>query len=231
MKIQCFIYPLAFAALLQSAVAHARTITTYQWTARATPSLVTTYALNNDNVTDYTNSNRITLPSDEGLVLTAFGPSTFEPMDVVFDLQPSGGSTEYFLQGEFANLTGVSWSGFRLQIGRGTGANFVPIGDVVSPEVQPPRFDLQLDPAPTASKFATVATSPYEIVWSNGTMEPGFGSVFLGLSFSIDTPDDLLPSGGATSFTLRQTPIPVPEPSTFALGALGICLHRKRRGA
>jgi len=69
---------------------------------------------------------------------------------------------------------------------------------------------------------------PTELEWSGGA-HAGAGFVLIG--FQIDTPDDLT-SGGYSQFTLRLTASPVPEPSSFALlalGGIGIGLYRKRR--
>jgi hypothetical protein len=53
---------------------------------------------------------------------------------------------------------------------------------------------------------------------------PGFAGYF---RFAVDVPD------GITSFTIRQSPVPVPEPSAVVLASLGIlvligCYRRKR---
>jgi hypothetical protein len=49
------------------------------------------------------------------------------PIDIVFDLEDSGGMTEYRFRGRVRNRTGAVWSDFYGQLGTGTGSDFVPL--------------------------------------------------------------------------------------------------------
>jgi hypothetical protein len=192
----------------------AKVILDYSVNGFAAP--VSTRALNNDNVVSG-NPNSIALPGTPGPGISV---TSLNPIDIVFDMQSSQGTTEYFVDELLTNNTGVAWSGFNMQIGFGTGANFQIDGLVNSPLLNNPDFDApNYDPTPTSSGFSQLTTNPNELTWSGGSV-PANGINFLGLGFSLDTPDDLL--GNVTSaFTLREIPIPVPEPSTLALLTLG----------
>jgi hypothetical protein len=136
-------------------------------------------------------------------------------IDMEFTVLPSNGTTEYRVVEFVDNNTGVPWSGYRLQLGFGTGPGFIPASAFpVALDFDAPLYDFP--PASTAMVIST--TSPDELVFS------GFhGSAAEQYSFRIDVPN--LPTGipgigGA--FTLRQTPIPIPEPSAFALVAAAL---------
>jgi hypothetical protein len=172
---------------------------------------------NNDNVASG-NPNTISLPGFPGPGLPF---SSLAPIDTVFAVQPSGGATEYFVSDVVVNNTGFTWSGFKLQIGTGTGAGFALGGGAVIPEIIMPDFDIPTrDPFPTASAFSQAASNFFELEYSNGLLGPGATS-FLNMTFSLDTPDDISVNG-YTSFTLRQFPLAVPEPASAILLATGI---------
>ena len=202
----------------------ARTILNFAVEGFNSPSLATP-APNNDNATA-SNPNNIPLPGTPGSGLTFIST---DPIDTVFSVQVSGGTTEYFVSDLITNNSGATWNGFRLQLGSGIGANF-QIGAVVIPEILLPDFDTpNLDPAPSSSAFATVVAAPLELSLSNGSLPSGITS-HLSIGFSLDVPDDMI-SGGYVNFTLRQFPIAVPEAATLtlsALGAIGLLFARRR---
>ena len=203
-------------------LAQARTVSNFSITGIFTSPNLGTSTPNNDNTTA-ASPNTIGLPGfpGQGIPFTSFSP-----IDTVFNVQASGGTTEYFVSDAVVNNSGAAWSGFRLQLGSGVGANFQLGGGIVIPEVLPPDFDApDFDPAPTSSAFASVGKSVAQLTWIDGTLASGSNSV-LNLTFSFDVPDDLT-SGGYTSFTLQQFPI-VPEPATLTLSALApsaCCSH------
>jgi len=123
-------------------------------------------------------------------------------IDIVFNVLPSGGTTEYRFVESVDNNTGIDWSSYSMQLGIGTGGSFGPnpgVGlDFDAPNYLPPI---------TSTAFTNVAPSPTQLVFSNGLQSSGAKSY----EFRIDVPD------GITTFTLRQTPVAVPEPTTLCL--------------
>ncbi len=155
-------------------------------------------------------------------------------LDVEFVVTNSGGITEYRLPQVLINNTGQVWTGFRFELGFGTGENFVrsTISDFLD-------FDTpELDPTPTSSVFSLLNPQADFLDWAGGTV-PAISVVTF--NFAIDVPDNLqdFNPSGLNRFTLRQIPTisppTVPEPSS--LGLLGAALaslsikSRKRRRA
>lgn len=151
------------------------------------------------------------------------GPSV-APVDIVMTVGgTASGATEYVVIENVQNSTGVDWSGYRVELGFGVGAGFVPstAGDGLDfddEDNSPITF------APGPADFVTV-TRPTEdiLLASGGTLLDGqfSGTDFV---FHLDVPD------GITEFTLRQQPILVPEPSTLMLlGLLPLTALRRRR--
>lgn len=142
------------------------------------------------------------------------------PIDIVFTTLPTGGLTpvsEYFVGEGVSNSTGVTWTGYTLQLGVGFGGTFIP-----SPAGDNLDFDLpDLDPAPVSNAFSTVTPGEDLLTFGGGSVPTGQAVSF---SFSIDVPDVI-----GTTFTLRQTPL-VPEPTTLAaiVGAGAIAARRRR---
>src|SRR5262245_27884466 len=200
-------------------VLHAGVITTVVSTTgpglqpgSATVALGSPVTPNNDNASPSTNL--ITI----GLAFAA--PA---PVDIVFAVQDSGGTTEYFKQiGQVAifNNTGVAWAGYRLELGFGVGDDFVPAGLLSSLDFDTP----QRDPPPTASAFTALVQQEDRLDWSGGVL-PSPGA--LSLTYSLDVPDGLaaFQPQGLNQFTLRQVPVVqqvvVPEPHPLPLLGLG----------
>lgn len=157
------------------------------------------------------------------------GP-TVAPVDIVLtvqnsdtDMDPTTGTTEYLVVENVQNSTGVDWVGYRVELGFGVGAGFVPStnGDGLDFDNED-NSPIVFDPMP--ADFSTVIRpSEDEIVASGGTLLDGqfSGTDFI---FHIDVPD------GITQFTLRQQPILIPEPSSFAFfGLLPLAMLRRHR--
>jgi hypothetical protein len=141
-------------------------------------------------------------------------------IDIEFQVRNSQpeGITEYLLSEFVDNNTGINWSGYILQLGFGTGAQFTQSTSSDALDFDAPGFDTP----PTSAAFANVALADDILVFSNGLHSTGLQPY----TFRIDVPD------GITLFTLRQTPIPVPEPSTLVLAAgaaLGLVAIKRRR--
>lgn len=208
--------------------ADGRTITNFHLAPQSALQPVATGSPNNDNTTT-ASPNQIQLPfNGPGAPYTA---TTLDPIDFIFNVQNSGGTTEYFLTSSIINNSGLIWNGIQLQLGRGSGANFQPGGGLVIPEILPPDFDTPgKDPTPTNSAYPLLSHGPIEIDFGLTSIPSGPSSAFV-MTFSVDTPDDMT-SGGYTDFTLRQTPVPVPEPAAWQLlaaAAVGFCIRRGAR--
>ena len=180
-----------------------------------------------------------------------------DPIDMIFNVTNSGGTTEYFFDENVLNKSGVAWTDFHFELGFGTFPaaggpdQFVTsgIGDFLD-------FDCPLpaNPAPAASAFANPPVHRCNTLdWSGGAGIPNNGAGTF--SFSVDVPDAAqIPSAAhrkdgqgkviGYSFTLRQYPTTavrpappldfklgeaVPEPSTWTLVAIGLALAASRR--
>jgi hypothetical protein len=144
-------------------------------------------------------------------------------IDIQFTVVPSGGVTEYQVSEFVDNNTGLPWTNYNMMLGHGTGAGFVisPLGDGLD-------FDFpNYDTPPASSAFPIVLTPDEDhLIYTGGVHGTGAQTYTL----RIDVPD-FSPSGGPTTFTLRQFPTAVPEPSAFALAALALISLVVRRRA
>lgn len=175
------------------------------------PAIVTVLA-NNDNV-----------PSAGVLDNNIFVPvKRFDHngnIDIEFHVNPSQGVTEYSVFESVDNNTGSNWTQYKMSLGFGVGALFVP-----SPSGDGLDFDFpNFDTPPTSSAMPTVVTGEDNLSFSGGIQTTAAESY----QFRIDVPDLAGVVGAAGGvFTLRQTPIAVPEPSALALVLIGlIVLH------
>jgi hypothetical protein len=156
-------------------------------------------------------------PSSYELYVTQKNYIAIGPVDITFDVINNGGTTEYRVKEGVFNGTGVPWGAYHLELGYGFDAGFVksPSGDGLdfdSPDYDSPvQFDPSLGPY-----FPSYVNTEDDIYASGGVMPPtGFSQYF---RFNIDVPD------GITQFTLRQSPVGVPEPCTCGVGILAtIC--------
>lgn len=175
----------------------------------AVPAIITVQP-NNDNV-----------PSPQFLDNNIFVPiKRFDHVggiDIEFFVQPSDGVTEYQVFESVDNNTGVPWSSYRMVLGYGLGANFVPSGAGDGLDFDAPQYDL----FPISSAMPLVGMPNEDtLVFNGGTHGTGAESY----QFRIDVPD--VPTVNFFSrFTIRQIPVAVPEPASLALVGLAIaCL-------
>jgi hypothetical protein len=135
-------------------------------------------------------------------------------IDIEFHVAPSQGVTEYQVFESVDNATGVNWNRYNMSLGFGVGAAFVP-----SPPGDGLDFDFpNFDTPPTSSAFPNVALGEDNLTFSGGIQ----GSAAEMFTFRVDVPDlesTVVPGG---VFTLRQTPVPVPEPSAIVLASIAI---------
>jgi hypothetical protein len=181
----------------------------------ASVSLISTLSPNNDNSpAPNPNDNNITVP------IKRFDHVGF--IDLVFAVAASSGVSEYKVSEFVDNNTGSPWTSYHMQLGFGTGAGFQlsPLNDGLD-------FDFpDYDTPPASAAFPFVATPDEDqLVFTGGVHSAGAQTY----TFRIDVPD--ISGSAQPTFTLRQFPTAVPEPSMAALmivGGLSVLARRKR---
>lgn len=204
-------------AMMMSSSARAGQITGVTWfsgVASVAGTVVTPpSAPNNDNVVGPSPNTFFVLQKD----YTAIGT-----VDLVFDVIDTGGTTEYaFIEG-VSNSSGIDWSGYHIELGFGVGGSFVKSAAGDGLDFDAPFFDSTIDFNPGAVFFPGYTALEDDLIASGGIFPNlAYAGNFV---FHVDVPD------GITQFTLRQSPLPVPEPGTFVLtsvGLLGLLMRRR----
>jgi len=131
-------------------------------------------------------------------------------IDIVFQVVPTNGVTQYKVVEAVSNNTWSNWSSYLTELGFGVGAGFIP-----SPAGDGLDFGAPLYTPPLASSaFSTVVPTEDLLLFTNGIQQvAGLESY----QFRIDVPNLPPVAGGPLTFTLRQIPIAVPEPSSCLL--------------
>lgn len=142
-------------------------------------------------------------------------------IDVEFLVAGSDGVTEYVISDFISNQSGQGWSDFNLQLGFGVGAAFVPSGPGDGLDFDFPDQDPAASFAQMTFPFTSIVAGEDTIDYLGGVVPSGQGGTFR-LIFNVDVPD-------VAAFTIRQTPIPAPEPAALALAALGLAAIALRR--
>jgi hypothetical protein len=176
--------------------------------------LVSTPSPNNDNVPGVLPDNNI----DVNLKRFDFA----DYIDIVFSVSPSAGTTEYRVEEFVDNNTGVPWTGYVMELGTGFGPGFTTVGVPAGLDFDDPTYDTP--PTSTAMTISTLTAN--QLVFS-GFHAAGAQQY----SVRIDVPDLPAVIGLLGQFTLRQYPIPVPEPSALALvgmALVGLAWNRRR---
>jgi hypothetical protein len=129
--------------------------------------------------------------------------------------------TEYQFSEFVDNNTLSPWGNYRMQLGFGTGASFVPSAVNDGLDFDFPNYDT----FPTSGAFPTVLTPDEDQLVFTGGIHAGGAQPY---NFRVDVPN----LGGRTSptFTLRETPVVVPEPTTLMLtivAVLGLAIYRR----
>lgn len=157
--------------------------------------------------------------SPNPLVITQKAYNAIGPVDLEFTVVPSGGTTEYAFQEGVFNGTGVDWSAYRLELGFGVEADFVPspAGDGLDFDAPDFNSDTQM------SVFFPIVTELEDEIFAEGGIFPAGGFSLPLFQFSVDVPD------GIERFTIRQIPIGVPEPAAGCLLMLICCGLTSRR--
>lgn len=145
----------------------------------------------------------------------------FGTVDLVFDVINSGGVTEYAVIEGVSNSTGVDWGSYHIELGFGSEGSFVKSTSGDGLDFDSPDFDSTANFNPGGFFFPTVNVTEDDIIATGGTMPAGaYAGNFV---FHVDIPD------GISSFTIRQSPIAVPEPASIALISLSALLATRRR--
>ena len=201
--------------LLGHSVSFAGEVTAVTWysgvasvAAEPVPTLVIP---NNDNVTG---------PSPNTFIVWQKDYTAIGPVDLAFDVIDSGGVTEYAVIEGVTNNTTLDWGSYHIELGFGVGVDFVksPSGDGL--DFDAPDYDSTFDFNPSPGFFPTVNVTEDDIIAAGGIMPYlSYAGDFI---FHVDVPD------GIDSFTIRQSPIEIPEPTTLGLLILGsLSLKRK----
>ena len=140
------------------------------------------------------------------------------PVDLVMDVSDNLGVTEYVIIEGVQNNTGLTWSGYHIELGFGEGAGFVKSLAEDGLDFDYPHYDSTTFFNPLPGFFPLVTVTQDDIIAGGGVMNHlDYAGNFV---FHIDVPN------GISSFTIRQSPIEqtsaVPEPSTYAMGVLSL---------
>ena len=219
-SIRLFACVLAALAVSTGASLQAGEVTGFSWysgvASVASTSISPPTVPNNDDVAG---------PSPNTIFITQKDYVGIGPVDLVFDVTASGGVTEYlFIEGVFNN-TGLNWSSYHIELGTGNGLGFAKSLPGDGLDFDSPDFNSPFNFNPAPGFFPSVSVTEDDVFASGGVMPNlSFAGYF---RFSVDVPD------GITSFTVRQSPVAVPEPSTWILGSLGLlglaAFRRRRR--
>jgi hypothetical protein len=177
----------------------------------AVPTIVTT-SPSNDNEAG-PGSNNISI------VVKRFDANGY--IDIEFNTSASTATTEYLIFEAVDNNTGVPWAAYTMQLGFGTGANFSQSAAGDGLDFDAPQFD---GGVPISTALPLVATGEDLLIFGGGVHSAGLQTY----QVRIDVPNFI---GRPQTFTLRQTPVPVPEPATLAMAGLAmigaVCVGRR----
>jgi hypothetical protein len=176
----------------------------------ASVPIVSTLSEGNDNQTGGG-------PSDNNIDVNLKRFDANDYIDIEFTVRPSTNPqappTEYRVVEFVDNNTGLPWVGYRVQLGFGTGAAFTladpSAADPIRLDFDAPTFDFP----PSSSAMGITSMTANELVYS-GFHAAGAQSY----NFRIDVPNLV----GRETFTLRQIPVPIPEPATIGLLAVAL---------
>jgi len=141
--------------------------------------------------------------------------------DIVFSVIDSGGTTEYLFIEGVSNSSGIDWSQYRIELGFGEGAGFVPSTPGDGLDFDTPDED---SPRDFSTFFAFSPLIGEDVIEATGGIFPNLAFTTPPFLFTVDVPD------GIDSFTIRQIPGPVPEPAGIALlSTMALATLNRRR--
>jgi hypothetical protein len=168
-------------------------------------------------ITGAPNNDNISVPANSNMAVASKIFSANQPIDIVFDVETSGGVTEYRLSEGVANVAGIDFLMYTFELGFGTGANFVRSAASDGLDFDAPN----IDPGPTSARYLTMAHGEDVLTFTQGVFPDGMTDAY---TLSIDVSDfnaNLMPASAATAegyqFTLRQAPSEIPEPGTIGI--------------
>ena len=181
------------------------------WHQASTAAIIThpgtTVRPNNDNFRGHGN------PNVQRLSTVWFGISG--RAETAFDIEDSGGTTEYAVSVAVTNGSGVNWTGYKFSLGlageRGAAPRASPAGDGFGFDV-PSGVD---DARPEADTRLSLRRQAEDVLDFSGAF-PDQATVRF--SFSMDLPDRL----AVHQVFLFEQPAPVPEPGRFVLMGSGL---------
>lgn len=178
------------------------------------------------------NNDNHSVPATSNIAVASKLFNANQPIDIVFEVETSGGVTEYRLAEGVANVSGNDFLMYEFQLGFGTGNDFEFSVDNDGLDFDTPN----IDPGPTSARFFTMAHTEDRVRFTMGSIPNGMTDAF---TLSLDVPDfnaDLMPASAQTTegyrFTLRQRPSIIPEPGTIGiaiLSALACTVYSLRR--
>lgn len=184
----------------------------------------TTATANNDNNAGAASGNHLSL-------IKTF--ARIAPIDMVFDVLNTRGTTEYSVGDSVRNMTGQAWGDFTLILGfTDARGEFLPLTRDLATGLGLDFDTPHKDPAPSSTVFgAPLIHDPNLLAWKSATVQVPNGGL-VSFDFRLDIPDNIgtLHPGGLDEFTIRQIPSPVPEPSSLLLigGAIAALLAALR---
>lgn len=144
-----------------------------------------------------------------------------------FGIEDSDGTTEYAVTVSVTNASGLAWTGYRFSLGLGGERGALPVASRAGDGF---GFDVASgvdDPPPESDGSLSLQRWAEDVLDFSG---PFADKTSVQFSFSFDVPDRL----AVHRVWLFEQPMPVPEPSGFALlaaglGALGLWRYVRAR--
>jgi hypothetical protein len=133
----------------------------------------------------------------------------------LFEIDDSGGTTEYAVSVSVTNASGLDWNGYRFSLGLGGERGDSPVASKAGDGFD---FDVSSgvdDPLPESDGPLLLSRRAEDVLDFSG---PFPNRTSMQFSFSFDVPDQL----AVQRVWLFEQPAPVPEPSLFALLAGGL---------